>query len=263
MVAAISECNDVTARLHRIDLIEHPQGRRIQRSWAAAHIADPLGVDPAREVAAQRLAASAGLAPEVFAFDRGARTMQMAFVPGVALEIDWLRRPARREAMQDLLSRLARLAPIDLPRLDLAERLRALHFALSARAPIEADRLAEELDAVLHEAAGVGVFDPAAASQACLVHGDVTPLNTRVCPDGSLVLIDWEYAHAGHPLEDLAGLIAQVPIDEPSAPAAQADFSGFEGATDHSLAVRVRLRRLLDVLWKAVVSTSAGVSPAG
>lgn len=251
----------MTPRLHRIDVVEHREGPRILRRWAAASIADPLGVDPAREVAAQHLAAAAGLAPEVFAFDPGARAMQMAFVPGEVLEADWLRRPARREAMRDLLTRLARLAPCDLPRIDLAERLRALHRELGVRAPVEAERFAMELDVVLREAHCTGVLEQTAAS--CLVHGDITPENVRVRPDGTLMLIDWEYAHAGHPLEDLAGLIAQGRPDEPVALVARTDFGSFDGARDHSLPARVRLRRLLDVLWKAVASTSAGVSRVG
>lgn len=253
----------MSIRLHRIDIVEHRDGLRVERRWADACIADPLGVDPAREVAAQRLAAARGLAPEVLAFDPLARTMQMAFVPGEALEADWLRRPARREAMVGLLERLAQLSPCDLPRLDLGERLCALHRELAIRAPHEAERFTVQLTAVLHSARLSDVLERTAAEQACLVHGDVTPDNIRVRPDGSLLLIDWEYAHAGHPLEDLAGLIAQTPESLTAWADEAADFREFAGVTDGSLGARVRLRRLLDALWKAVAATSAGVSWTG
>ncbi|GAA2117719.1 phosphotransferase family protein [Nocardioides bigeumensis] len=43
----------------------------------------------------------------------------------------------------------------------------------------------------------------------CLVHGDLNPKNVLVDP-GSLVitgLVDWEFAHAGHPFTDLGNLV--------------------------------------------------------
>jgi aminoglycoside phosphotransferase (APT) family kinase protein len=43
----------------------------------------------------------------------------------------------------------------------------------------------------------------------CLVHGDANPKNVLVDPDSLEVtgLVDWEYAHAGHPFTDLGNLL--------------------------------------------------------
>lgn len=46
-------------------------------------------------------------------------------------------------------------------------------------------------------------------SRRCLVHGDLNPKNLLVDPDSLDVtgLVDWEYAHAGHPFTDLGNLL--------------------------------------------------------
>ena len=43
----------------------------------------------------------------------------------------------------------------------------------------------------------------------CLVHSDVNPKNVLVDPDSLEVtgLLDWEFAHAGHPYTDLGNLL--------------------------------------------------------
>jgi aminoglycoside phosphotransferase (APT) family kinase protein len=47
--------------------------------------------------------------------------------------------------------------------------------------------------------------------RACLVHGDVGPGNFLFGDDGSiLAIIDWEVAHVGHPLEDLAAVLCRA-----------------------------------------------------
>ena len=47
--------------------------------------------------------------------------------------------------------------------------------------------------------------------RACLVHGDVGPGNFLFGEDGSiLAIIDWEVAHVGHPLEDLAAVLCRA-----------------------------------------------------
>lgn len=249
----------MSSGLHRIEFEGPPGERRVHRRWADAAIAAALGVDPTREVLAQRLAAAAGIAPAVLDFDPLGRSMCMEFVAGERLEVDWLRRTDRRAAMADLLARLRRLSPADLPTLDLATRVRALHDEWTRRAPGQAAEFDATVTAVLDESASAGVLELPARGSMCLVHGDLTPTNVLVRGDGSLMLIDWEYAHAGHPLEDLAGLVAELSATGPDLPDLALLLQGFPGVTDRSLAVRVRLRRLLDVLWKAVASTYAGV----
>jgi aminoglycoside phosphotransferase (APT) family kinase protein len=56
---------------------------------------------------------------------------------------------------------------------------------------------------------------PAAAPMR-LVHGEVNNDNLLICPDGSMTVVDWEYAHIGDPREDLGWyrtVSASVPPD--------------------------------------------------
>ena len=80
----------------------------------------------------------------------------------------------------------------------------------------------------------------------CLVHGDPTPGNVIIRPDGTLLLLDWEYAQAGGPWDDLAALVAGEP-DAPPGWSAEVPSDArprFDAA--------LRLRRLLDALWHAL-----------
>jgi hypothetical protein len=62
---------------------------------------------------------------------------------------------------------------------------------LAARTP----DLAPALDAIAAELLKTG---------ACLVHGDFSPKNLLVPPDGNVLLVDHEVAHWGHPAFDVA-----------------------------------------------------------
>ncbi len=55
-------------------------------------------------------------------------------------------------------------------------------------------------------AADPALVDPAARPGQVLVHGDYGPNNTLFSPDGAAVtgVVDWEWAHAGAAVEDLA-----------------------------------------------------------
>jgi 5-methylthioribose kinase len=44
----------------------------------------------------------------------------------------------------------------------------------------------------------------------CLVHGDYSPKNILVAPDGRLILLDYEVAHRGNPLFDVSFCIAHL-----------------------------------------------------
>lgn len=46
--------------------------------------------------------------------------------------------------------------------------------------------------------------NPPPAAPACVVHGDFKANNMLIDPGGSLTIIDWELAHLGDPVEDLA-----------------------------------------------------------
>lgn len=77
---------------------------------------------------------------------------------------------------------------------------------------LHADRLdrftADEL-AGLHSVAVEAQALLDTVDRVCLVHSDLNPKNLLVDPDSLAVtgLVDWEYAHAGHPFTDLGNLL--------------------------------------------------------
>ena len=83
----------------------------------------------------------------------------------------------------------------------------------------------------------------------CLVHSDLNPKNLLLDP-GTLALtgvLDWEFAHSGHPFTDLGNLL-RFDRDEPFAGAVLAAYAGRRGtAPDDALA----LARAAD-LWALV-----------
>lgn len=240
--------------LHRLRRIATPAGWQVERAWHPGALAE-LGVDMRAEVAAQRLAAQHGLAPPVLGFDPAAGVMRMPWVEGVALEQDWPRRASRRAAMRDTLERLRAVPATGLTPLDLPARVLLLHGRLAARDAVRASAHASAVEAALAawRAASPVTLSAAGSAAPCLVHGDLTSGNILMREDGSLVLLDWEYAHAGGPWDDLAALCA-VAGSEPFAdwvsavPAAErARFEAMRG-----------LRRSLDALWYDLAATLDG-----
>lgn len=242
----------VNASLNRITVHRDAAGARVYREWVAENIASLIGVDPATEVAAQRIAAERGLAPAVLDFDATARVMSMSFVEGATLEVDWMLRPARCAAMQELLEKLRGIRVLQLPKIDPAERLGVLHARLGTLDASRAATLAAQVDQALEawwRAGGESRDD-------VLVHGDLSPANIIVRNDESLSLIDWEYAHRGDVDEDLAGLAVQ--IEEESAAWRLLESWSRRPAV---FATRVRLRRQLDTVWHALAAAaSAGAT---
>jgi aminoglycoside phosphotransferase (APT) family kinase protein len=226
--------------VNRVFEVQDVRGRLIRREWASPELAGALGIDPETEVAAHRLAANVGLAPPVLDYDPVQRFMVMPVVEGLRLETDWAQRPERRAAVRALIGQLRAIDASRLPALNISDRLLALRERLTRCAPHRAHRYQAEVD--------VCVDRLAAISGGCsvLVHGDLTPENVIVRDDGSLCLLDWEYAHCGHGDEDLAGLALEARgLDAWSLAPAEFD-------------VRVRSRRLLDGLWRELAAVLAG-----
>lgn len=64
-----------------------------------------------------------------------------------------------------------------------------------------------------------------ASSRACLVHGDYTPKNVLVDPDGSGAwVIDWEVAHYGDPTFDAAWTTGHLALKSVHRPASAPDY---------------------------------------
>jgi len=263
----------VSSGINRIEIRREAQGLQVRRRWAPSSIANSLGIDPPTEVAAQRLAAAYGLAPRVFDYDAAAGELSMAFVDGLPLEADWMHHPARLELLQRIIKELRGVSASELPVMDLPARLLALYERLVALDETAArqwtDRVqrcvalwrvlqAADLRRATDDAYGVkDARTSTNASPQVLVHGDLSPANILLRADGTPCLLDWEYAHRGHPDEDLAGLVAQLDADSPLI----GELARWSVAPE-GFFQRVELRRLLDGLWFALARIIAPRDPA-
>lgn len=231
--------------------VVHWFDERVRRDWGSAQTAAALGVDHETEVGAQRLAATHGLAPPILRVDTSRRRVWMPWVPGEPLAAGWFDQPTQREQMWQLLDRLRGIDASSLPALDLLQRARFLHRQLIVLDPQQASVRAGTLAALTADWTNTGCDR---STMRCLVHGDLTPTNLVVRTDGSWQLLDWEYAHRGHPLEDLAGLVVASGC---SLERWRREFQP-PGVVDEGdwrqLAVRVALRGLLNDLWTEVAA---------
>jgi 5-methylthioribose kinase len=108
-----------------------------------------------------------------------------------------------------------------------------------------------------------------AAARVCLVHGDYTPKNVLVDPDGEgLWVIDWEVAHLGDPTFDPAWTVGHLllkTVHRPTSAGAYADaarafLAGLDTALDGAVALDpAQLVRQVGCLLLARVD---GKSPA-
>jgi len=255
------------------------QGRRlVRRHWSSATRASWLGASRDAELAAHRLASQAGIAPQITDVDWASCWMEIEWVDGVPIVVDELVASPSRSALWALLEQLRRLGTQDVPRLDVSHRLDELLDRLS-RVDSSAWLIWQQQWRVLRTGAEEGASAASAASRvgSCLVHGDLHSGNVLRRADGRLVCIDWEYAHAGHPLEDLAGLLNASSVLQAEwqkaqhATAPRPDWwpeTIFDalGCPGHAEQVRrlgwwVEARRILDGVWVALASHSAGNAP--
>ena len=162
----------------------------------------PSRVGMAREAALLRAAARAGLTvPEVLA--SGPSFLVMSWVDGETLARRILRDPefgaARARLLRQCGQQLARLhtrvGPEQLPSLPAPEPLEAVRGRLDA---IGEPHPAFELGLRWLRENRPSAGDPR------VLHGDFRLGNLMVGPDGLAAVLDWELAHLGDPLRDLA-----------------------------------------------------------
>lgn len=167
-------------------------------------------IDRAAEAHNARLAASAGIAPELLHLDPSSGLMLTRFIAGGApLQADDLRRP---EQLRDAVALLKRLHDSRLAfagRMDLFPKLDQ-YIALAARkgwpagldlTPIR--RRAEPARVALER--GAVPFVPS--------HVDPVAHNFVRARSGALYLIDWEYAAMAEPMWDLAAVSIETELD--------------------------------------------------
>ncbi len=260
---------------NRIEFRQGQDQRVVRRHWSSADRASWLGASRDAELAAHRLASRVGIAPQITNLDWASRWMEIEWVDGAPLVVDELVASSSRSVLVTLLDQLRSLDAADVPRLDVCGRIEELldrlsqidsNAGLTWQPRWHALRTQSEKSAP--QEGVVSRFRP------CLVHGDLHSGNVLRRADGRLICIDWEYAHAGHPLEDLAGLLTASSVLQAEWQVAQnataprpdwwpEDVFDALGCLGHAERVRrlswwVEARRILDGVWMALASHSAG-----
>ena len=195
---------------------ETPAGERHWFVRFAGHDSAALGAQLGTEALAHRAAAAAGLAPHLVHIDAALGVLVSDWWPGRP----WRWRQARRglEAFAALAARLHALpVPAGLPTLHPATAVRQLLAELSPlqetdtlqqaahRAMLKAlECAATSVTTKANDAAATTGSSASALSTPALVHSDPHAGNILQAVDGSLRLVDFEYAGAGAPVHDLA-----------------------------------------------------------
>ncbi|MET0291344.1 MAG: phosphotransferase [Steroidobacteraceae bacterium] len=201
------------------------------------------GADPRRELASQRIAAAAGLAPRVLAADAAAGWTLMAHVPALPWTVDRLKQSddlwrlcARLRSLHGLVK--PPVAPIDGLAL-----LRTHCEVLAPHAPAEARERLEEGGEI---AARLGELP---RRRTALCHGD--PDVSNFLGEGPM-LIDFEYAQVADPTYDIALLIGYYPFLEPQQDTLLAAAGLGDPLSQRRLPLQVALCRVVDAAWARV-----------
>ena len=104
----------------------------------------------------------------------------------------------------------------------------------------------------------------AVSRRACLVHGDLRPQNVLVDPEAATVtgLVDWEFVHAGHPVEDLGSLLREGRRTPFAAAVVDAMTPWLPDSEQASSADLVERARAADLYWLIEAASRRGQGPA-
>jgi Ser/Thr protein kinase RdoA (MazF antagonist) len=256
-----------------------PRGLDAARSWRVrtaegefalkvAHGATAAARLPAG-AALQALAAEAGLAPRVAAAGVAGEFAFVVseFVPGAAWRREELLGAAGRERLGAWL-RALRAVPVARVAQGppLHERVEMLAARVLDAAPGEAEAVRGWLSIAAREFARLR----ARARPDALVHSDVHHRNVLTGPARTgcdlPLLVDWDYAHRGDPLQDVGSLLARYPESQRDA-VRWLDASGLAAvATPAELAAMIHIHQVLHLLWfserRALGATPAAAEAA-
>ncbi|HVB51823.1 MAG TPA: choline/ethanolamine kinase family protein [Acidimicrobiales bacterium] len=203
-----------------------------------------LGIDRDCEYQASQLAASIGVAPEVLARSKEDGWMVTRFLPGASLSPTDLAQDPRLGDVATTLRRLhgaGRIATVSNP----FHIVRAYHEIVRTRdldEPFDYGLALSRLDRI----ESVRAFNP---SSFC--HNDL--VNTNFVYDGTLRVLDWEYAGMGDPFFDLANFSANNHL---SSSADQSLLTSYFGRSDASLTAVLALMKVVsevrEIMWNLV-----------
>jgi Ser/Thr protein kinase RdoA (MazF antagonist) len=239
-----------------------PGGLDAASSWRVRTPAGDFALKAARGAAAaaqmpagaalQALAAQSGLAPRVAAAGVAGDVAFVVseFVPGAAWDREDMRDAAGRERLGAWL-RALRAVPVAAVAQgpSLQQRAGALATRVIAAAPHEAQAVRGWLSIAAEACAQLRAAGrPDALVHSDVHHGNVLGSSARSGRDLPL-LVDWDYAHRGDPLQDVGSLLARYPEIQ-SDGEQWLDAAGLAAvATPAELAAMIRVHQVLHLLW--------------
>ena len=170
--------------------------------------AQVLGIDRVGEEAAARRAQNAGIAPEILLFTHlEGHLVTRYLVNAHSLSIDEFTEPAMVARLGARLRDVHSLGSVD-GRIDPYGDIRRWMALVQARGTTQPTRLASLLVRVDETERA---RTPVSESETVLCHND--PYHLNLLDDGTLWLIDWEYAGMGEAMYDLAGIARMLDSD--------------------------------------------------
>ena len=160
----------------------------------------PLGIDRAAEARATAAAAAIGIGPEVVHFSATDGLLVTRFIGGLAPSADAMRTSATISRVTDALRRVHEI-PLTAQTPSYCPFRKAEQWAREAGRrgatfPDDFHRLVERMSAIERNLPSPPPWG------LCFCHND--PVRGNIIDDGTIRLIDWEYAGAGDPVFDLA-----------------------------------------------------------
>ena len=204
-----------------------------------------LGIDRAVEHAASRLAAAAGVGPEVIAFLSPPGFLVTRFIEGEPIALTAVREPRTLRRMAEALRRVHGAGSVEatFSSFRVVETYAETAVARGVRLPDAFARLRPHAVAIERALAG---------EPACLCHNDL--LNANLIDDGTRIrIVDWEYAGMGDRFFDFGNFAVNHELDEDQERILLGEYFGACTPRDHA---RLRLMRLMsdfrEAMWGLV-----------
>ena len=240
-------------QVNRSFLVRTRRGRFVVR--LNENTATDPGLDRVRELAIHGAAAAAGIAPAIIYASPDHSCLITDYVEGRLWTPHYFTRMRDLRALGQRLGALHALPPPALPRFDPMITARRYAESIIRGDPGEMDRIGNLLER------GDQAFERSGSREraACIVHSDLHHGN--VLTADRIYFIDWEYAHLGDPLFDLAGIIGYYPRAV-SHGELLLKASGLEaqGVTEAQLTDLTRVFNLLTFLWYRARRLTRGVT---
>ncbi len=205
---------------------------------------DLLGINRVSEVAANRIAATIGVAPEIVAVDAKTGCIVTRFVEGRTIPMAEL---ATEPTLGEVIATLVRVhgaGSLDVD-FDHYRVIRGYHAEALRRGVSEPFDYAEA-NAVLSRIEAARPFRPQV-----LGHNDL--LNANLLHDGSVRILDWEYAGMADPYFDLANFSVNNELgSERDRAILEHYFGGADSAKLAALALMKLVSELREAMWGVI-----------